>query len=262
MPLAAIEPRSWAAAYGLVPIGILSLLLISAQSVTSITSERDLGSLDLLIITDITPKEFIYGKILGILYNTKEYIVPPLVMVVIYGVMDQLGTYAVQGPTYLALAMVILIAFTIMLGIHVALRNNNTRLSALNALGTVFFLSVGTMVSIYLIIINGRFEYQWFSFAGFIVAGDRRALVGAECRTPFRGTQRRQRDVPDRRLLHDHQHPDRQTDDRRIDRSAHSADRDGRRVWFRPDRDGGAVDGGVRCRRWAFERDRRMTAAV
>jgi hypothetical protein len=167
----AMDPRPWAAAYGLVPIGILSLLLISAQSVTSVTSERDLGALDLLIITDITPKEFIYGKILGILYNTKEYIVPPLAMVVAYAVLDQLGTYTVQGPLYLGIAILVLMAFTVMLGIHVALRNDNTRLSAINTLGTIFFLSIGTMVCIYLILINGRFEYQWLSFAGFIVAG-------------------------------------------------------------------------------------------
>lgn len=167
----AMDPRPWAAAYGLVPIGILSLLLISAQAVTSVTSERDLGSLDLLIITDITPKEFVYGKILGILYNTKEYILPPLVMVAVYAVLGKLGTYAIQGPLYLGLAIGVLIAFTVMLGIHVALRNDNTRRSAINTLGTVFFLSVGTMVCIYLILINGRFEYQWLSFAGFIVAG-------------------------------------------------------------------------------------------
>src|SRR5439155_26814824 len=38
-----MPPRDWAAAYGLVPVTILSLLLISAQAVTAITSERDLG---------------------------------------------------------------------------------------------------------------------------------------------------------------------------------------------------------------------------
>ena len=89
-----MEPRAWAAAYGLVPIGILSLLLISAQSVTSITSERDLGSLDLLVITDITPKEFIFGKVFGIFYNTKEYIVPPLVLIVLYALRGQLARTA------------------------------------------------------------------------------------------------------------------------------------------------------------------------
>ena len=74
------------------PIGILSLLLISAQAVTSITSERDLGSLDLLVITDLSPKEFIFGKVFGILYNTKEYIVPPLILIVVYAWRGQLGT--------------------------------------------------------------------------------------------------------------------------------------------------------------------------
>jgi ABC-type transport system involved in multi-copper enzyme maturation permease subunit len=175
-------PREFAAAYGLVPIGILSLLLISAQSVTSITSERDLGSLDLLVITDLSPREFILGKILGILYNTKEYIVPPLVLIVVYAVRGQLGSpprgviaFAagknIEAAIFLGTALLILIAFAVMLGIHVALRSDNSRFAAINTLGTIFFLSIGTAICIYLIRINGRFEYQWLSFAGFIVAG-------------------------------------------------------------------------------------------
>jgi ABC-type transport system involved in multi-copper enzyme maturation permease subunit len=180
--LFAMEPREWAAAYALVPIGILSLLLISAQSVTSITSERDLGSLDLLVITDLSPKEFLLGKIFGILYNTKEFIIPPLILMVVYAARGQLGTPPrghaedlvyrnIEAAIYLGLALLIVMAFTVLLGIHVALRSDNSRLAAINALGTVFFLSVGTMVCIYLILINGRFEYQWLSFTGFIVAG-------------------------------------------------------------------------------------------
>ena len=177
-----MEPRELAAAYGLVPIGILSLLLISAQAVTSITSERDLGSLDLLVITDMSPKEFILGKVFGILYNTKEYIIPPLVLIVIYAIRGQLGTPPrghaemlvgknIEGAICMALALLILMAFTVLLGIHIALRSDNSRLAAINTLGTIFFLSVGTIVCIRLIEINGRFEYQWLSFAGFIVAG-------------------------------------------------------------------------------------------
>ena len=153
------------------PIGILSLLLISAQSVTSITSERDLGSLDLLLVTDLTPKEFVFGKIFGILYNTKEFVVPPLVLLAVYAARGQLGEKSIEAAVCAGIALLILMGFTIMLGIHVALRNDNSRLAAINTLGTVFFLSIGTMVCIYLIWINGRFEYQWLSFAGFIVAG-------------------------------------------------------------------------------------------
>ncbi|MBI2803423.1 MAG: ABC transporter permease [Planctomycetes bacterium] len=176
------ERQSWVAAYGLVPIGILSLLLISAQAVTSITSERDLGSLDLLVITDLAPKEFIFGKVFGILYNTKEYILPPLILIVVYAVRGDLATLPrgheagaawknMEGAIALTVTLLILMSFTVMLGIHVALRSDNSRLAAINALGTVFFLSIGTGVCIYLIVINGRFEYQWLSFAGFIVAG-------------------------------------------------------------------------------------------
>ena len=71
---------AFAAAYGLVPIAVLSLLLVAAQAVTSITSERDGGALDVLLVTDVSPKEFVFGKLLGVLYNSKEYLIPPLVL--------------------------------------------------------------------------------------------------------------------------------------------------------------------------------------
>ena len=64
-----------------------------------------------------------------------------------------------------------LLAFTVVLGMHVALRSDKSRAAITNTLGTVFFLSVGTLVCIYLILINGRFEYQWFSFLFFIFTG-------------------------------------------------------------------------------------------
>jgi ABC-type transport system involved in multi-copper enzyme maturation permease subunit len=174
--------RPWAAAYGLVPVAIISLLLISAQSVTSITSERDLGALDLLMVTDVTGREFIYGKLLGICWNTKEFILPPLILAVIYAVRGQLASAAPGNAALLMhknfesvvcvlLALLVLMAFTMVLGLHVALRTYNSRLSVINTLGTVFFLSVGTLVCIYLILINGRFEYQWFSFIGFLSGG-------------------------------------------------------------------------------------------
>src|SRR5262249_61219292 len=57
------------------------------------------------------------------------------------------------------------------LGIHVALRNSNSQVAILNALSTIFFLTVGTLVCIALILINRRFEYQWGSFVFFLIAG-------------------------------------------------------------------------------------------
>jgi hypothetical protein len=85
--------RPWyAAALGIVPVGVLSLLLVSAQAVTAITSERDTGALDLLLVTDLSPKEFIFGKLGGILYNAKDFLWPPLVLAGIYAWRGLLAT--------------------------------------------------------------------------------------------------------------------------------------------------------------------------
>jgi ABC-type Na+ efflux pump permease subunit len=167
---------AFAAAYGLVPVGILSLLLVSAQAVTAITSERDTGALDLLLVTDLTPKEFIFGKLWGICYNTKEYLIPPLALAVVYAWGHLLATPPTTSRNAEALVCVavgtlVLLAFAMTLGIHIALRTENSRVAISNTLGTAFFLSVGTLVCVYLILINGRFEYQWTSFILFIASG-------------------------------------------------------------------------------------------
>jgi ABC-type Na+ efflux pump permease subunit len=175
------ERTAFAAAYGLVPATILSLLLVSAQAVTSITSERDGKSLDLLLVTDISPKEFIFGKLGGVLYNTKEFILPPLLLTIFYAFRGAL-TYMRDGDIAIAKnftpmlcvlgAIIVLVAFVMTLGLHVALRTDNSRLAIVNTLGTVFFLSVGTLISIYLIIINGgSLGNQLLSFSAFICLG-------------------------------------------------------------------------------------------
>lgn len=171
------------AIYVLVLVGVLSLLLVSAQAVTAITTERDGGALDLLLVTDLSPNEFIFGKLLGILYNTKEYLLPPLALAVAYACLGLLATPARSHPEMWASknteagfalggAILLLLGFAAVLGVHVALRNENSTAAIVNTLGTVFFLSFGTGVCVVLIIINGRrFEAQWFSFIFFLAAG-------------------------------------------------------------------------------------------
>ena len=174
---------AFAAAYGLVPVAVLSLLLVSAQAATSITSERDGGALDVLLVTDISPREFVFGKILGVIYNCKEYLLPPLLLAIFYGVRGTLARSSERsaaavleanfGPLVAVLgALIVLFAFVIVLGIHVSLRIPSSRVAIAQTLGTVFFLSIGTLISIYLIIINGgSFANQWVSFIAFLVVG-------------------------------------------------------------------------------------------
>jgi len=77
------------------------------------------------------------------------------------------------GPLACVLgALIVLLTFAIVLGLHVALRVENSRLSVAHTLGTIFFLSVGTLISIYLIIINGgSLSNQLLSFSAFICLG-------------------------------------------------------------------------------------------
>lgn len=178
------ERGGFVAALGLVPVGVLSLLLLAAQSVTSITSERDGNQLDLLLATDLSPKEFVFGKIGGVLWNSKEFLLPPLILAVVYAVygayMPQAKIYAGESilknswlPLFCILgAMVVMLAFALVLGLHVSLRIESSRLAIANTLGTIFFLSIGTLISIYLIIINGgSLGNQLLSFAGFLGMG-------------------------------------------------------------------------------------------
>lgn len=182
-PLFQSEYRDpFAAAYGLLPVVVLSLLLVAAQAATAITSERDTGALDLLLVTDLTPKEFIFGKLGGIAYNTKEYLIPPMILVGVYAFLGCLATPPRSSPeaagqmnltafVSLVLGIAVLQAFAMVLGIHVALRTQNSRLAVINVLSTVFFLSAGTLVCLALILISGRFEYQWTTFVFFLIAG-------------------------------------------------------------------------------------------
>jgi hypothetical protein len=181
-PLFRGERVPYQAAYGLIPVSVLSLLLVAAQAATAITSERDTGALDLLLVTDLTPGEFVFGKLGGIIWNTKEYLFPPLILAGVYAWFGCLARppagHPELGPSMNWTAFVcvvgaglVLQVFAMVLGMHVALRTLNSRLAVIHTLSTVFFLTVGTLVCIALILFNGRFEYQWFSFVFFVVAG-------------------------------------------------------------------------------------------
>ncbi len=61
-------------------LSLVSLILVNAQAVTSLTSERDAQTLELLLVTNVTAKEFVFGKLGGVLFNAKEVIVVPILL--------------------------------------------------------------------------------------------------------------------------------------------------------------------------------------
>jgi hypothetical protein len=156
---------------GLIPIGlgILSLILINAQGVTALTSERDTGALDLLLVSELTPKEFIYGKLYGILYNCKEMIAFPLVTAVGMWVM---GILTGENLILFVIDFLLLCHFSAMLGLHAAITYTSSRTAVANSLATIFLLMVGILLCAFLIKFNKQeFARQLLSFMIFIGAG-------------------------------------------------------------------------------------------
>lgn len=150
-------------------LSILALMLVNAQAVTSITNERDMKTLDLIIATEITAKEFVFGKLAGVLFNTKELFLVPLVIIAWFA-----GTNAVtfENATYLVVGYLNLVAFAAMLGLHFGLGFASSKSAIANSLGTMFFLFVGIFVLMVLLVeARGSFGTQIQAFLLFIVAG-------------------------------------------------------------------------------------------
>ena len=160
------------AGVGLIGLCLISLILINAQAVTALTSERDGKTLELLLMTDVTAKEFIYGKLGGIFYNTKELIVIPLALAayVLYVRIggDQFGEVCL----FATLGFLVLVIFAGTLGLHSGLSYERSRTAIANSLGTIFFLFIGIFIFMLLLVeARSSFAQQFASFVVFILAG-------------------------------------------------------------------------------------------
>src|SRR3954451_7295138 len=104
----------------LIPVGltILSLVLINAQGVTALTSERDTGALDLLLVTELSPGQFIYGKLYGVLYNSKEMVALPILAALYLWWTEKLGG---ENLVFFVVDYLLFCHFAAMLGLHSAI---------------------------------------------------------------------------------------------------------------------------------------------
>ena len=172
--------RTWV----LIGLGVLSLILINAQGVTALTSERDTGALDLLLVTELSPKQFIYGKLFGVLYNAKEMVVLPILLIVWFAFSGQMSW---ENAIYAIIDGLLLAHFSAMLGLHAAITYTNSRAAVANSLGTIFFLLIGIGICAGLIVLSDRqFARQLLSFLIFIGAGSVALFASLGSKNPSR----------------------------------------------------------------------------
>ena len=157
------------AALVLAPLFLLSLILVNAQAVTSLTSERDVRALDLLLVTDLTPKEIVFGKLGGVFYNSKEMILLPLLLCVY---LRFTGAIDAENTVFLILGMAVLYVFVAVLGVHAGISYANSGSAIAASLGTVFFLSVGVAACMRIMLaFSGSFQAQFVPFFAYMVLG-------------------------------------------------------------------------------------------
>ncbi len=173
-----IPPVAWA----LVPLYLISLVIINALAVTSITNERDGQALDLLLVTDLSPGEFVFGKLWGVMWVTREMILAPLLLT---GYLWWAGVLGPGNFVFLSLGLVVMYFFVTMLGLHCGMIYANSRTAIGVSLGTVFFLFLGVITCVLLMIsFTESFHMQLFPFLGFIAGGGLGLYVAIGHRNP------------------------------------------------------------------------------
>lgn len=153
----------------LMPFMLLSLVMVNALAVTAITNERDGRALDLLRVTDISPKEFLFGKLFGVLTISLDMILLPLLLC---GYLWYHEILTGENLVFLSIGFVTLQVFVVMLGIHCGMSYDSSRQGIGASLGTVFFLSLGVATTILMMIsFAGSVEAQLAPFLAFLIGG-------------------------------------------------------------------------------------------
>ena len=163
-----------AAARPLAPFFLVSLVLINSLGVTSVTNERDGLALDLLLATDISSREFVFGKLGGVLWVTREMILFPLILTGFLwwnGGLGQ-GWKGGENLVFVLCGLALLVLFVAMLGIHCGMIYANSRRAIGMSLGTVFFLFLGVTTCIVIMVsFSGSFQTQLPPFLAMVLGG-------------------------------------------------------------------------------------------
>jgi len=165
-----------------VAVSLVALILVNAQAVTAITSERDGQTLELLMVTEVSAREFVRGKLAGILFNMKEVLAVPIAFIVAGATR---GAISLEDGVFVIIGLTVLTLFSSMLGIHQAMTYENSRQAIAHSLGTMFFLFGGIFVCM-LLIVEARASYalQFLPFLVFILGGSRGLYASLSHRNP------------------------------------------------------------------------------
>jgi ABC-type transport system involved in multi-copper enzyme maturation permease subunit len=157
------------AAKPLVSLLVVGLILLNALAVTSLTNERDIRALDLLLVTDLSPKEIVFGKLGGAFYNAKEMILLPIALCFYLWFADRISA---ENLVFVLCGLGVMNAFAAMLGFHAGITYANSRTAIATSIGTLLFLFLGVATCMRIMLaFSNSFDYQFTTFLAFIAGG-------------------------------------------------------------------------------------------
>ncbi len=166
----------------LAPFFVVSLVIINALAVNSITNERDGQALDLLLATQLTPPQFLIGKLLGVLYVTKEMVLLPIALCIY---LWSQGGLSGENLVFVIGGLVVMDVFAAMLGIHCGMIYSQSRHAIGTSLGTLFFLFLGIATCMMIMMsFRGSFARQLPPFLAIILGGGTGLYVAMGSRNP------------------------------------------------------------------------------
>jgi hypothetical protein len=158
------------AARSLAPFFVVSLVIINALAV------------NLLLVTEISPSEFLFGKILGVMYVAKEMVLLPIVLCLYLWFQGGITT---ENLIFTIIGLVVMDLFVAMLGIHCGMIYSQSRHAIAVSLGTVFFLFLGVATCMMIMIsFRGSFGRQLAPFLAIILGGGTGLYMALGYRNP------------------------------------------------------------------------------
>jgi ABC-type transport system involved in multi-copper enzyme maturation permease subunit len=170
------------AAAPMAPLLVVSLVLVNALAVTSLTGERDGKSLDLLLATDLTPRELLGGKLGGAFWNAREMILLPIALC---GYLAYAGALDAWLLFLVVACLLILNAYAATLGLHAAMIYDSSRRAIGVSIGALLFLFLGVSICMRMMLaLSDSFENQLASFLGFVAGGGVALFAALAWRNP------------------------------------------------------------------------------
>jgi ABC-type transport system involved in multi-copper enzyme maturation permease subunit len=123
------------------------LLIVTNAAASTVTREKEDGTLDLLLTTPITSRYYIWGKLRGLVYFVLPLIAVPVASICIFIVYDVLRSTAdastdrwiafPESVIILPAMLVIIAAFAAMLGMRMSLQMRTSVMAVMTSLGIV-----------------------------------------------------------------------------------------------------------------------------